>query len=112
VPVPDRPAAILRLEPHMLPSLITAYQDAIGELRPLLIDLSRIGRIPRAWTEDPVTEQIAARFNEHAVDGAHSAYAALRLYERELQNILDALRRMEADYRSTEDTAAALMRRQ
>lgn len=111
--MPDQPAAILlRLEPHMLPGLIAAYTSALQELSPMVARLSRTGRVPRAWMADPVTEQITARFNEHAVEGSQSAYTALRIYERELQNILDALRRMEADYRSTEDTAAALMGRQ
>jgi hypothetical protein len=108
--VPHRPAAVLRLEPQMLPGLITAYDSALGELDPLMNDLHRRGRLPRAWTEDPVTEQITTQFNEHSVDGAHSAYAALRLYEQELRHVLDALRRMDADYRGTDDSAAALMR--
>jgi hypothetical protein len=112
MPDPDRRTALLRLEPHMLPELATAYGTALNELRPLINRLFRSGRLERAWTEDPVTRQIAARFNEYAMDGTQSAYGAIRRYEHELVSILDTLRRMESDYGSTEGTAASLMRRQ
>ena len=42
------------------------------------------------------------------MDGPRSAYAALRLYEKELIATRDQLRQMEADYRRVEGDNAEL----
>lgn len=99
---PARPAAELRLEPHMLPDLAAAYDRALAKLTPMLDNLSFHGRLARAWTDNPAAQEATERFNLHAVDGDRSAYAMLRLYEQELTRVRDTLRFMEAEYRRTD----------
>ncbi|WP_219412951.1 hypothetical protein [Pseudonocardia nigra] len=45
-------------------------------------------------------------YNREVMDGPHSTYAALRAYEQELLTIVDTLKRMEDDYRNTEQAVA------
>ena len=106
--MPERPTAVLRLEPHMLPAVVAAYDRAVKEIKPLLEDLSHRGRLSRPWTDDAVAIEVARAYNELAMDGPRSAYAALRLYEQELVATRDQLRQMEAEYRRVEGDNAEL----
>ena len=57
-----------------------------------------------------MARDIAARFNEYAIDGPTSAYSCLRLYEAEVRRVLETLREMHANYNATEDDVAGRMR--
>ena len=104
----ERPTATLRLEPHMLPALVAAYDRAVTEITTAARRSQRRGRLPRPWTDDAVAVEVAQAYNELAMDGPRSAYAALRLYEKELIATRDQLRQMEADYRRVEGDNAEL----
>ena len=102
-----RPTAVLRVEPHMLPGLILAYRRAAEDMRALLEDVRRRGRIEVPWTQDPVSVAMAEHYNEVVMDGEYSTYAALRQYEQELLHIVTTLTQMDTDYRRTEDATAS-----
>lgn len=106
--MPDRPTVTLRLEPHMIPGLAAAYGRAADEMQLLLADVQNRGRIERPWTEDPVSVAMTAHFNDVIMDSDYSTYAALGQYLRELINVRDTLKAMEADYRRTEGENAEL----
>ena len=110
--MPDRPIANLRVEPHMIPALTAAYDRAALDVTTLLDDISRRGRIPEPYTPDVISVAMAEHYNDTIMDSPHSAYAALRHYERELLNIRDTLRRMASTYDSTEDINTRLWRAQ
>lgn len=103
-------AAVIQVPAHALPKLITAYERALAQLGPALAGLRANGRIPEPWTHDPVAKDIAARFNEYAVDGPNSAYSCLRLYEAELRRVLETMRQLHASYNAVEDDVASRMR--
>jgi hypothetical protein len=103
-------AAVIEIPAHALPELISAHDVALARLGPLLNALGRAGRIPEPWTHDPVARDIAARFNDYAMDSPTSAYSCLRLYEAEVRRVLETLREMHANYSATEDDVADRMR--
>jgi hypothetical protein len=103
-------AAVIQVPAHALPDLITAHEQALGQLGPMLANLRAAGRVPESWTHDPVARDITARFNEYAVDGPTSAYSCLRLYEAEVRRVLETLRQLHTTYNAAEDDAVSRMR--
>ena len=102
------PTAVLRLEPHMIPTLRAAFVDAAETLRSKLDDLNFKGRIPEPWMLDPVSIDIVESYHRHVMDGDESAYGRLRAYERELVKVVDVLTALESEYRRTEGENADL----
>ncbi len=96
----------LRTEPHALPALRAAYERAAVDLIDLLATIRRRGRLPEPWAADDISIAMTEHYNREVMDGPHSTYAALRAYEQELLTIVDTLKRMEDDYRNTEQAVA------
>ncbi|MHA6792852.1 hypothetical protein ACVGVM_04925 [Pseudonocardia bannensis] len=107
-----RPQAVLHLELHMLPALRQAFEEAITQLSPQLLNLRNQARIPQPWLGDEVSAGSAAFYHEHIVDGPQSALNALLTYEAELVKVRDNLKQMEDDYRRVEGENAARWGRQ
>ncbi len=103
-------ASVMYVPARALPDLITAHEQALSQLGPMLSSLRFAGRVPEPWTHDPVARDVAARFNEYAVDGPTSAYSCLRLYEAEVRRVLETLRELHTTYNAAEDDAATRMR--
>jgi hypothetical protein len=103
-------AAVMQVPARALPELISAHEAALARLGPMLANLLKAGRVPEPWTHDPVARDIAARFNDYAMDSPTSAYSCLRLYEAEVRRVLETLREMHANYNATEDDVADRMR--
>lgn len=114
-PVAERPQALLRLEPHTIPALITAFDRAIKEMTPLMLSITLEGRMPEPWLHDETSVEIFNLYHWFAMgDGStngSSAFGRLRAYEAELIKVRDTLQRMDEDYRRTEDERAALFGR-
>ena len=102
--------ALLRVAPHKLPDLITAYTNASTKMTPLLNNLLRRGRVPEPWTHDPHSENLQWTFNQWAVDAPDSVYNSLVLYQQELDNVVVNLRAMHAEYERTENGVTASMK--
>ncbi|WP_219412949.1 hypothetical protein [Pseudonocardia nigra] len=102
----DRPSLTLRIEAHALPILRAAYERALQDFRPLLMDARNRGRLPEPWAADDISIAMTEHYNHEVMDGAYSAYEALRLYEQELIKVVDSLKRMEDDYVYTQDVVA------
>jgi hypothetical protein len=103
-------ATVVEVPARALPDLITAHETALQRTGAMLDRLFTQGRVSEPWTHDPVARDIAARFNEYAVDGPTSAYSCLRLYEAEVRRVLETLRELHTTYNAAEDDAATRMR--
>ena len=96
----------------MIPALRTAFQSAIAQLNDALVGLSRHGFLPTPWLGDETSKEVAAHYTAQAMNGTNSSYQALVAYHRELNQVHDTLRRMEAEYlRTDHDESANLQRR-
>lgn len=102
------PPVTLHLEPHALPMVRSAFEDAIAEVQAHLARLGRTGFIPEAWLGDPVSAEVQAHYNTTVMEASDGPYAALVAYEAELTRIRDNLQLMEDHYRRTEGENAAL----
>jgi hypothetical protein len=104
----SHPPVTLRLEPHAIPLVRAAFEDALAELRPQLHRLRRDGYVPEAWLGDPVSAAVQSHYNTQVMDAPEGPYAALVAYEAELIKIRDNLQLLEDHYRRTEGDNAAL----
>lgn len=98
----------LRVEPHALPAMKAAFAEALTTLRPHLARLREVGYLHEAWLGDEMSEYVRYHYNTYIMGEKESPYAALRAYEQRLQDVHDALDRMEQEYRRTEGDNAAL----
>ena len=104
----ERARAVLRVEPEAIPQLRTLFEECIALLEEKLYRLQRAGRMEEPWMLDPVSVRMKELYNENVMDSSEGGYAMLRAYQRELQNTVVALGRMEEEYRRTEEGNAAL----
>jgi hypothetical protein len=97
----SHPPVTLRLEPHMLPVVRAAFDDALAELRPQLIRVGQTGYVQATTTaHSPRSDRLRTR--------TVAPYAALVAYEAELLKVRDNLQVLEGHYRRTEVENAAL----
>lgn len=99
---------VLRVEPHAIPRLRQALDDALEMLSPVVQRLGWEGYLPEPWFADPVSIRTAEHYNEVVMRSEHGAYAAMLAYEAELVTMRDALAAAEERYRVTEGENAAL----
>jgi hypothetical protein len=98
----------LRLEPHAIPGMRVALEEALVELTHQLMRLRRDGAIPEPWLGDPISAAVVDYYNERVMAAPDGPYAALRAYEVELLKVRDNLQVLEDHYRRTEGENAAL----
>jgi hypothetical protein len=98
----------LRLEPHMLPAVRSAFDDALAELIPQLVRLGIDGFVAEPWLGDPVSAMVASYYQVIVMESPDGPYAALRAYEVELTKVRDNLQVLEDHYRRTEGDNVAL----
>lgn len=105
--MPDRPQAILRVEPQQIPALRAAFAEAAQTMTDELAQLGRDGDFPEPWFRDPVSVNIKAVYDAMVMHGPNSAYQHLTAYRDELVRIVDNLTLMQARYDRTESDIAA-----
>ena len=103
----SHPSVRLHLEPHTLPAVRTAVEDALTDLGVQLSRLTRGGFIPEPWLGDPVSAKVQAHYNATVMEAPDGPLAALFAYQTELTRIRDSLQLMEDHYRRTEGDNAA-----
>jgi hypothetical protein len=96
------------LEPHTIPAVRAALDEALTELRPHLRRMRSEAYIPEAWLGDPISSQVVNYYNSRVMDAPDGPYAALVAYEAELIKIRNTLLTLEEHYRRTEGENAAL----
>jgi hypothetical protein len=106
------PSFTLHLEPHALPSVRAAVEEALDDLGIQLAQLTRAGFIHGPWMGDPVSEDVRVFYNTAVMESQDGPMAALLAYQSELTRIRDSLQAMEDHYRRTEGDNAALWGRQ
>src|SRR3954471_11309339 len=97
-----QPPVTLRLEPHRIPAMRAAFEDALTELAYQLVRLRRAGFIPEPWLGDPISAKVVDYYHAHVMEAPEGPYAALRAYEAELLKVRDNLQVLEDHYRRTE----------
>lgn len=108
----SQPPVSLHLQPHILPSVRTAFDEALNDLGIQLAQLSRAGFIPGAWMGDRVSEETRVHYNAAVMESKDGALAALFAYQAELTRIRNSIQAMEDHYRRTEGENVALWGRQ
>lgn len=108
--MPDRAQAILRVEPHQIPALRAAFEEAAATVSLQLEQLGQEGQIPQPWMGDPVSADVARIYHSQVMDAGNpnSTYAHLSTYREELRKVHETLGAMESDYRRTEGDNVAL----
>jgi hypothetical protein len=102
------PPVTLQLEPHAIPAVRVAIDEALTELTHQLMQLRRDGVIPEPWLGDPISAKVVDYYNARVMFAPDGPYAALRAYEVELLKVRDNLQVLEDHYRRTEGENAAL----
>jgi hypothetical protein len=102
------PPVTLRLEPHMIPAMKAAFEEALTELGLRLMRLQRDGFIPEPWLGDPVSASVVDYYNAQVMDAPDGPYAALMAYESQLLKVRDTLQILADHYRRTEGENAGL----
>ena len=98
----DRPADVLRVQPHMVPTLRATFSSAVEQVEDVLANLGRGGYLPSPWLGDDVSSSVAAHYTRRAMDDPDSSYQALHQYRDELRRVHDTLQEMETAYLRTE----------
>jgi hypothetical protein len=107
----ERQQADLRLQPHMISDLRSAFSIAVDQLDEALVRLRQSGHIPGPWLGDEVSDKVATYYNLRAMEDPNSSYQALTAYRDELNRTHDTLQRMEDEYLGTDHQASADLRR-
>jgi hypothetical protein len=98
--------ATLRVDRDAVPHLQKVFDQAMAKLD-VQIELAMTGVRVAPWAGDPVSENAASDFNNHAVDGTNSALDALRAYQRQLRSASSALQLVAEEYRIVESDNSA-----
>ena len=99
---------VLRLQPHMIPTLRTSFSAALDQIGAALGGLRRDGNLLAPWLGDETSSDVAAYYSRRAMEAPDSSYEALVAYHSEMRRVHDTLQQMENDYRRTEGDNAAL----
>jgi hypothetical protein len=102
----------LKLEPHMIPKLQQAFQNALEQLQPLTLGGQSDLSITRPAMADQSSVEFQSAFNKVAGDGPESAAQALREYGQRLEGVLKQLGDIQHAYNSNEHQTAAELSRQ
>ena len=107
-PVGERQQDVLRLQPHMIPAIRSAFASAVSQLNDTLTGLRREGNLSAPWLGDESSNEVAAHYADRAMNGTDSSFQAIISYRDELNRVHETLQRMEDNYRRTEGDNAAL----
>jgi hypothetical protein len=100
----------LNVDPSAIPTLRKAFERALDKLTPQ-VNQARTDLRVRPWAGDPVSDEAAAKFNDHSVDHADAALSALEGYQNQLQSAVDALDLVEREYRQMEHGNTARLKK-
>jgi hypothetical protein len=108
----SQPSVTMHLQPHALPSVRAALDEALNELGVQLSQLTRAGFIPQAWMGDRISEEARVFYNSTVMESEVGSLAALLAYQTELNRVRNSVQAMETQYLGNEDQVAGDMRRQ
>jgi hypothetical protein len=101
--------ATLRVDRDAVPALRRVFDKALAKLD-VQIDLAITGVRVTPWAGDPISQNAATSFNDHAVDTPSSALNALLAYQQRLKSASDALEQVANAYQIVEHDNAASFR--
>lgn len=102
------PPVTLRVEPHSIPQVRAAFDDAVSELTYELNQLRQNGYITEPWLGDPMSAMVQQAYNSRVMDAPDGPHHALVTYLDELRRVRDHLVAAEAEYTRAEGTNAEL----
>lgn len=103
--VPDHqqyPSGTLRVEPHALPTLRAAFDEALNMLGPHLKSMVIGARIERDWIKDEHSIGLREFYNERVMRADDGPFSALQKYMQLLHDVRSQLAVAEAEYRRVE----------
>jgi hypothetical protein len=106
--VREQQLSVLRLQPHMIPTLRATLGTALDRIGEALGRLRRGGVLSEPWLGDEASNDVAAHYTRRAMDEPTSSYQSLVAYRNELTRVHETLQQMEDHYRRTEGDNAAL----
>lgn len=98
----DPASVTLRIEPHAIPALREAFEEALSALGRQLLRLRRDGNIHEPWLGDETSRGLYEAYNSMVMEAREGPYAAMVAYQAELMRVRDQLQHMEDAYRRTE----------
>jgi hypothetical protein len=101
-------AAAVRVEPHALPAVRAAFDQALLTLHPHVSRMLHTASLASSWLGDESSQQARLDYNQQIMQAADGPYAALVAYHGRLQDVRDQLARAEAAYRRAEGDNAEL----
>ena len=101
--------ATLRVDRDAVPALRRVFDKALAKLD-VQIDqaITRVRVAP--WAGDPISQEAATSFNDHAINTPSSALNALLAYQQRLQTASNALEQVASAYQIVEGDNAASFR--
>jgi hypothetical protein len=102
------PPVTLRVEPHAIPGVRVAFDNAVSELSYELNQLRQNGYISEPWLGDPLSAMVQVAYNSRVMDAPDGPYQALVTYLHELMRVRDHLVAAEAEYERTEGSNSEL----
>ena len=105
-PLSSSGTATLRVDRDAVPGLRKVFDKALSKLD-VQIDLAITGVRVAPWAGDPISEDAATTFNDHAVDSPSSALNALLTYQQRLKSASDALDQVATEYQIVESDNTA-----
>lgn len=94
--------SVLRVEPHTLPALRSAFDQALTTLIPHLKLMAHEAVIEQSWLGDESSAELREFYNQQVMLSAEGPFAALVKYQNTLQMIRDQLAASEAEYERVE----------
>jgi hypothetical protein len=99
----------LHIDLQTLDDLIAAYRAAAVQIGSAAEQIARRAKIP-SWTDDPVSQEMAARFNDATFAGTYCSHQGMLAFEAAFRGVVDTLTQMRAEYVRTEGDLAAALR--
>jgi hypothetical protein len=98
---PDGRSSVLQVDPDAVPTLRSAFVDALAKVDRQLELADKELRVT-SWAQDPVSLGATTAFNDRSVDSARSAVEALRAYRAQLDVAVANLDRTAQQYREVD----------
>ncbi len=98
----------LRIEPHMLPMLRTAFEGAIGRLHQHVEAMNGNAHLHDAWLGDTDSQGLFEHYRDWVMGGYGGPFSAVQAYEQRLRDIHQQLQAAENAYRQAEGDNADL----
>lgn len=93
---------VMRVEPHALPAMRAAFDQALSSLIPHLKVMASDAVLTEDWLGDESSAALRAFYNDRIMLADDGPFSALVKYQNILQSVRDQLAASEAEYQRVE----------